>query len=95
MPKDIKKKCPLVGEECWGHECEFYQHLQGVNPQTGNPVDEYMCAYLWQNILLIENSQQQRQTAAAIESFRNEIVKQNNQLMHLSQNGNLILKSDN
>jgi hypothetical protein len=28
-------------------------------------------------ILMIENSQQQRQTGAAVESFRNEMVKSN------------------
>ena len=28
-------------------------------------------------VLLIENSQQQRQTGAAVESFRNEMVKSN------------------
>ena len=31
----------------------------------------------WQPILMIENSQQTRQAGAAIESFRNEMVKQN------------------
>lgn len=80
MPKEIKKKCPLVGEECWGHECEWFQKIQGSHPQTGEYIDKYMCAYLWHNILLIENSQQQRQTGAAVESFRNEMVKSNNLL---------------
>jgi len=28
-------------------------------------------------VLMIENSQQQRQTGAAVESFRNEMVKSN------------------
>jgi hypothetical protein len=31
----------------------------------------------WLPMLLIENSQQQRQTGAAVESFRNEMVKAN------------------
>jgi hypothetical protein len=31
----------------------------------------------WMPILAIENSQQQRQTGAAVESFRNEMVKAN------------------
>jgi len=31
----------------------------------------------WMPILLIENSQQQRQTGAAVESFRNEMVQSN------------------
>ncbi len=31
----------------------------------------------WLPMLMIENSQQQRQTGAAVESFRNEMVKAN------------------
>jgi hypothetical protein len=31
----------------------------------------------WMPMLMIENSQQQRQTGAAVESFRNEMVKTN------------------
>ena len=44
---------------------------------TGNQVDEYQCAISWMPMLLIENSGQQRQTGAAVESFRNEMVKAN------------------
>ena len=44
---------------------------------TGNQVDEYQCAIAWMPMLLIENSGQQRQTGAAVESFRNEMVKSN------------------
>ena len=35
------------------------------------------CAKTKKTILMIENSQQQRQTGAAVESFRNEMVKSN------------------
>ena len=35
-------------------------------------------AVTWLPMLTIENSQQQRQTGAAVESFRNEVVKSNN-----------------
>jgi len=31
----------------------------------------------WLPVLMIENSQQQRQTGAAVESFRNEMTKAN------------------
>ena len=56
-------------------KCEWFTHVQGVNPQTGQEVDEWGCAVTWMPMLLIENSQQQRQTGAAVESFRNETVK--------------------
>jgi hypothetical protein len=51
--------------------------IRGTNPNTGEPVDEWGCAVTWMPMLLIENSQQQRQTGAAVESFRNETVKAN------------------
>ena len=44
---------------------------------SGNQVDNYECAISWLPMLLIENSGQQRQTGAAVESFRNEMVKSN------------------
>jgi len=91
VPKEIKKKCPLIGEECWGLECEWYQQIRGTHPQTGEPVDEFMCAHLWNNILLIENSQMQKQTGAAVESFRNEMKKDNHLLL---QNTGKVLLDD-
>ena len=48
-----------------------------MNPNTGESIDEYGCAMVWMPVLLIENSQQQRSTGAAVESFRNEMVKSN------------------
>lgn len=48
-----------------------------MNPNTGAEVDEWGCSIAWLPVLMIENSQQQRQTGAAVESFRNEMVKAN------------------
>ena len=67
-------------EECIGMECEHYQKVTGTDPQTGNPVDEYMCSDILTNILLIENTSKQIRTGSAIESFRNEMVKDNQAL---------------
>jgi len=50
----------------------------GADPNTGEQVNKYACSDFWIPMLLIENSQQQRQTGAAVESFRNEMVKINN-----------------
>jgi hypothetical protein len=49
----------------------------GHNPNTGQAVDEWACSIQFLPMLLIENSQQQRGTGAAVESFRNEMVKAN------------------
>jgi len=51
--------------------------VRGNNPNTGEEIDDYGCSVAWLPLLMIENSQQQRQTGAAVESFRNEMVKAN------------------
>jgi hypothetical protein len=51
--------------------------VRGTNPNTGKEVDEWGCAVAWLPMLLIDNSNQQRATGAAVESFRNEMVKAN------------------
>ena len=86
MAKDAKIICPLMGGECIEDgsikdgelvSCRFWVHVLGKDPQTGKDVDTADCAFCWTPILLIENSQQQRSTGAAVESFRNEMVKSN------------------
>lgn len=51
--------------------------IEGKHPQTGADVDEWGCSVGWLPVLMIENSMMQRQTGAAVESFRNEMVKAN------------------
>ena len=67
--------CPLIGEECMKLKCEWFTQMRVTNPQTGEDIDEWGCAVTWLPMLLIEHSQQQRQTGAAVESFRNETIK--------------------
>ena len=69
--------CPLIKKDCIGLQCAWFTQVRGTNPNTGKEVDEWACAIAWLPILLIENSQQQRSTGAAVESFRNEMVKAN------------------
>jgi hypothetical protein len=69
--------CPLIKKDCIQLKCAWFIQIRGANPQTGEPVDEWACAMRWMPFLMIENSQQQRQTGAAVESFRNEVVKAN------------------
>lgn len=66
--------CPLLQKECIGLQCAWITQVRGTDPNTGNEVDHWDCAVKWIPMLLIENSQQQRQTGAAIESLRNETV---------------------
>jgi hypothetical protein len=77
MQLEQGKYCPLIKKYCIGLQCAWFTQVRGTNPNTGKEVDEWACAIAWMPILMIENSQQQRQTGAAVESFRNEMVKAN------------------
>jgi hypothetical protein len=78
MKIEAKANCPLDGfKPCRQLECAWFMQVRGKNPNTGEETDEWGCSMAWLPILTIENSQQQRQTGAAVESFRNEMVKAN------------------
>lgn len=82
MELETVLSCPL-GHKCQEikdgkiHQCVWFIKMAGTNPSTGETVDQHGCAMSWLPILLVENSKQQRSTSAAVESFRNEMVKAN------------------
>ena len=80
MPLKKATFCPLIKKDCVEHKCLWFTQVRGQNPNTGEPVDEWGCAMNLLPVLLIENAKHQRSTAAAVESFRNESVLQNNNL---------------
>ena len=75
--------CPLLKKDCIENKCAWYQQVRGEDPQTGQPVAEWQCVVNLIPLLLIENSHRQHSTAAAIESFRNESVRQNNTMTEI------------
>jgi len=78
MKIESKPNCPLNNfEPCKQLECAWFMKIAGTNPNSGQEVEEWGCSVAWLPILMIENSQQQRQTGAAVESFRNEMVRAN------------------
>jgi hypothetical protein len=78
MQIESKANCPLDGfNPCRQLECAWFIKIAGTNPNTGKEVEEWGCSMAWMPMLMIENSQQQRSTSAAVESFRNEMVKNN------------------
>lgn len=84
MKIDVKTGCPLNKfKPCKQLECAWFVQLRGINPNTGQEIDEWGCAIAWSPILMVENAQQQRQTAAAIESFRNAMVASNQGMLGL------------
>jgi hypothetical protein len=84
MKIEPKANCPLNNfEPCKQLECAWFLKIRGKNPNTGEDIDEWGCSMSWLPILLIENAQMSRQTGAAVESFRNEMVKVNESSQHL------------
>ena len=78
MKIEAKSNCPLDNfNSCRQLDCAWFMKVRGKDPQTNNEIEEWGCSMAWLPILMIENSQQQRSTGAAVESFRNEMVKNN------------------
>lgn len=71
--------CPLIKKDCVQLKCSWFTMLRGTNPNTGKEVDEWMCAVAALPMLQIEVAKEARQGAAATESFRNEMVRANQQ----------------
>lgn len=96
MARKKEPLCPLIKKECLEHDCQWYILVRGTHPNTGAEIDHHDCAIKWMPVLMIENSQQQRSTGAAVESFRNEMVKSNQATANLlmATSDNLRLKGD-
>ncbi len=77
--------CPLIKDTCKQLGCKFFMQLRGTHPQTGAEIDEWDCSIRWLPMLLIEGAKETRQTAAAIESFRNEMVRGQAAVIGLSE----------
>lgn len=80
---DENLRCPAMGfarachEIIAEHDCPKYVRIHGIHPGSGEDVDRFGCVDAFMPMLLIENSQLQRQTVAAVESFRNEMATAN------------------
>jgi len=81
MAIEIVLTCPL-GADCEKivdgkiHRCRWYKCLAGQDPQTGEVLnDVWDCSLSWLPLLLVENANTNRGQTAAMESFRNEVVK--------------------
>lgn len=77
MKIESKNICPIYREPCKQLDCAWFIQLRGTNPNTGAEVDDWGCAVAWMPVLMIETAKETRQAGAAIESFRNEMVKAN------------------
>ena len=62
------------------HQCAWYMHIIGQNPQTGAMTDEWGCAVTLTPMLAIEGARATRSVAAGVESMRNEVVQRQDRL---------------
>ena len=78
MKIEPKNNCPLNSfEPCKQLDCAWFIEIHGTHPNTGEPLKDWGCAMAMMPMMLIENARQQHSTGAAIESFRNEMVRAN------------------
>lgn len=75
------RECPLhrkpMADVC--HKCPWWQQVRGKHPQSLEEIDRWDCAVSLLPLLLIENSQRQMQTAAAVNTVATEIQKTDQQ----------------
>jgi len=87
---DTQIICPL-GCECEkavkGHveRCAWYTDIIGVNPQTGEEMNESKCAMSLMPVMMIEQARQMRSTAAALESHRNVVKATGDAMMQIER----------
>lgn len=74
--------CPLLNTDCVKLKCAWFIKIRGTDPNSGDELDDWRCAIAWAPMLIINSADQARQGTAATESFRNEMVKQN-EVTHL------------
>lgn len=93
MKLEVKDNCPLNNfNPCKKFDCAWFIQIRGTNPQTGEEQDEFGCAIAMLPLLSIENTQQTRQAGASIESFRNEMVKSNNETLKILMSNEIMKK---
>lgn len=69
------------------YRCNWYVKLRGKDPQSNQEIDEWKCAIAWAPILHVENAQMSRQTGKAVESFRNQMARDNHDMLKLTVQG--------
>lgn len=79
MLPDPKVRCPATGfaKSCRAivtrHECPKFVKIAGVDRNTGAEVHQFGCVDSFLPMLLMENSYQQRGTAASVDKVANEV----------------------
>jgi len=89
---EIEFTCPL-GSECdeirdnKRYKCMWHTKVQGLDPNTGEELEDWSCAISWMPSLQIEQGRINRGQVRALESFRNETVKGQSEFNQILSNG--------
>ncbi len=93
MQLEPKNGCPLHNfEPCKQLDCAWFTKLAGKNPQGQKEIEEWGCAVTFMPILMVANTNSNTKTQAAIESFRNKMVSQQEELLQLAKQGDIDTK---
>ena len=65
--KDVSKVC---------YKCAWFNHIEGVNPQTGARVDEWMCAQNMQVLATLESAKASNASGAVTQELRNDMHRE-------------------
>ena len=93
MELKSKNGCPLHNfEPCKQLDCAWFTKIAGKNPQGQKEVEEWGCAVTFMPILMVANTNSNTRTQAAVESFRNKMVSQQDELLQLAKQGDIDTK---
>jgi hypothetical protein len=93
MELKVKNGCPINKfEPCKQLDCAWFTKLAGKNPQGGKEVEEWGCAVTMLPLLMVAQTNAARHTAGAVESFRNIVSTQQDELLSLAQAGEVETK---
>lgn len=93
MELNVKNGCPLNNfEPCKQLDCAWFTKLAGKNPQGGKEVEEWGCAITMLPLLMVAQTNAARHTAGAVESFRNVVATQQDELLGLAKAGEVETK---
>ena len=88
-----KNGCPLHNfEPCKQLDCAWFTKIAGKNPQGQKEIEEWGCAVTFMPILMVANTNSNTRTQAAVESFRNKMVSQQEELLQLAKQGDIDTK---
>jgi len=93
MELKVQHNCPINNfEPCKQLECAWFTKLVGKNPQGEKEIEEWGCAVTMLPLILIDQNVGIRGTQSAVESFRNKMIEQQDELLQLAKENDIETK---